>query len=106
MKAIEYVDEEYKKHQMEPVIEAVADILGDLPLMQAELLVLSEDALEMPSNITVENKKLAQETNAVMFIGANLLQRPEVSNLPSSFHVIKKFCCVKYMIDEKQARSV
>lgn len=79
MKAIEYVDEEYKKHQLEPVIEAVADILGDLPLMQAELLVVSEDTIEMPNNITVENKKLAQESNAVIFIGANLFQRPDVS---------------------------
>lgn len=62
-------------------MEQIADILGDMPLMQAELLVISEEAIEMPQNITVENKKLSGESNAVTVVGANLLQRPEVSDL-------------------------
>lgn len=79
VKAIEFVDEEYKKNGYEPLLETVGDILGDLPLVQAELLLISEEAIEMPQNITVENKKLTGESNTVMFIGANLLSKPEVS---------------------------
>nr|UEN71129.1 fatty acid synthase 1 [Glyphodes pyloalis] len=78
VKAIELVDEEYKTNNLEPIIEIVSDILGDLPLITADLLVVSEDAVEMPSHITVENKKLAGETNNVCFIGANLLKRDDV----------------------------
>lgn len=60
-------------------MEKIGDVLGDLPLVQAELTVFSEDPLEMPSYITVENKKLVGEANTVIFVGANLLQRPDVS---------------------------
>ncbi|KOB74668.1 Uncharacterized protein OBRU01_08713, partial [Operophtera brumata] len=78
VKTIELADEEYKNNSLEPIIESVGDILGDLPLVQAELLLISEDPIEMPQNVTVENKKLSGESNAVMFIGANLLARPEI----------------------------
>lgn len=84
VKSIELVDEEYKTHALEPIIGKVADALGDLPLVQAELLVLSEEQLEMPSNITVENKKVTGESNAVIFVGCNILKRPDVSNLNST----------------------
>lgn len=79
VKSIELIDEEYKNNDYEPLIEKVGDILGDLPLMQAELLVISEDAIELPQHITVENKKLSGETNTVLFVGANVLTRPDVS---------------------------
>ncbi|NP_001037478.1 p270 [Bombyx mori] len=78
VKTIELVDEEYKSNALEPLIEKVGELLGDLPLVQAELLLISEDPIEMPSNVTVENKKLTGETNTVIFIGANLLERPDV----------------------------
>lgn len=80
VKSIELVDEEYKMHGLEPIIKIVGDALGDLPLVQAELLVLTEEQLEMPTNITVENKKVTGETNAVIFVGCNILKRPDVSN--------------------------
>lgn len=79
VKSIEVVDEEYKNNGIEPIIEAVADVLGDLPLVQAELSVFSENSIGLPSNITVESKKLTTDANALLIIGANLLQRPEVS---------------------------
>ncbi|CAH0713521.1 unnamed protein product, partial [Brenthis ino] len=78
VKSIEIVDEEYKKHNLEPIMEKVADVLGDLPLVQADLTVYTEEPLEMPSNIVVETKKLVGEANTIIFVGANLLQRPEV----------------------------
>lgn len=79
VKSIELVDEEYKKNGIEPILEQVGDVLGDLPLVQAELLLISEEPIEMPSHITVENKKLSGESNTILFIGANLLSRPEVN---------------------------
>lgn len=66
---------------LKPVIEIVGDVLADMPLVHPELLVISEDALEMPPSITVAKKKLAGESNAIVFIGANLLRRPNVSIL-------------------------
>ncbi|CAH1641070.1 unnamed protein product [Spodoptera littoralis] len=78
VKSIELYDEEYKRNNLKPLLENVGDILGDLPLVQAELLLISEEPVEMPSNITVEKKKLSGESNTILFIGANLLGRPEL----------------------------
>ncbi|CAH2098689.1 unnamed protein product [Euphydryas editha] len=78
VKGIEIVDDEYKANGIEPIMDKVADILGDLPLMQADLQVFSRDAITMPSNINIENKKVREETNVLLLIGANLLKRPEI----------------------------
>ncbi|XP_046963777.1 fatty acid synthase-like [Vanessa cardui] len=78
VKSIEIVDDQYKNNGLEPILDKVADVLGDLPLVQADLTVISEEPIEMPSNISVENKKLIGESNTLIIIGANLLQRPEV----------------------------
>ncbi|XP_049870281.1 fatty acid synthase-like [Pectinophora gossypiella] len=91
-KTIELVDEEYKINSLEPVIEMVSDILSDLPLIQAELLVLSEEALTLPPNVTVSNKKIAGETNTVLFIAANLLKRSMV--LEEGTSTLKNDCFV------------
>ncbi|XP_026498403.2 fatty acid synthase-like isoform X1 [Vanessa tameamea] len=77
-KSVEIADDVYMTNGLEPVLDKVADVLGDLPLIQAELSVLSEDAINMPSNISVENKKLSADNSILILIGANLLQRPEV----------------------------
>ncbi|CAH2052769.1 unnamed protein product, partial [Iphiclides podalirius] len=92
VKSIEIVDEEYKACGFTPVMETVADVLGDLPLVQAELLIISEEAIEMPAYITVENKKLTGESNTVIFVGANLLQRPEV--LQQAVSTLKDKCFI------------
>ncbi|CAH2232242.1 jg2964 [Pararge aegeria aegeria] len=93
VKSIELVDEEYKNNNLKPVMEIVGDVLGDLPLVQAELSVLSEDPLpDMPSHITVENKKLLGETNTVIFVGANLLRRPDV--LKQALSTLRDKCFV------------
>ncbi|KAL0867964.1 hypothetical protein ABMA27_008631 [Loxostege sticticalis] len=78
VKVIELVDEEYKRNNHEPILPILGDVLGDLPLVQAELLLISEEPIEMPNNITVENKKLSGESNALLFVGANLLKRDDV----------------------------
>lgn len=61
-------------------MEIVGEVLGDLPLIQADMTVFSEEPIEMPSNIVVENKKATAESNTIIYIGANLLRRPEVSS--------------------------
>ncbi|RVE49124.1 hypothetical protein evm_006245, partial [Chilo suppressalis] len=79
VKSIEYIDEEYKTNKLAPITVEVGLVLEDMPLMQAELLIVSEETFEdLPSNVTVENKKLTGESNAVVFIGANLLKRVDV----------------------------
>ncbi|CAH2093497.1 unnamed protein product [Euphydryas editha] len=80
VKSIEIVDDEYITNGIEPIMDKVADILDDLPLIQTDLQVLSKDAIKMPSNINIENKKLGGETNVLLLIGANLLNRDEVLN--------------------------
>ncbi|CAH2093504.1 unnamed protein product [Euphydryas editha] len=80
VKSIEIVDDEYKTNGIEPIMDKVADILDDLPLIQADLQVLSNDAIKMPSNINIENKKLGGETNVLLLIGVNLLNRAEILN--------------------------
>lgn len=77
VRSIEIFDEEYKKNDLKPILEQVGEILGDLPLVQADLLLVSEDPVEMPDHIPVENKKLITETNVLLLVGANLLNRPE-----------------------------
>ncbi|KAF9823812.1 hypothetical protein SFRURICE_006663, partial [Spodoptera frugiperda] len=78
VKSIELVDEEYKKNDLKPILESIGSILADLPFAQADLLMISDEPLKVPSNITVENRKLVRESNTILFIGANLLGRPKV----------------------------
>ncbi|XP_052751948.1 fatty acid synthase-like [Galleria mellonella] len=80
VKTIEFVDEEYKSNGLQPIIEQIGEILADLPLVQSELLLISDEPIVMPSTITVEKKKLSGESNAVLFIGANLLKRNMILN--------------------------
>ncbi|XP_059048229.1 fatty acid synthase-like [Achroia grisella] len=80
VKSIELVDDEYKNNGLQPMTEEIYKILGDIPLVQSELLLICDEAIEMPNPIIVENKKLSGESNAVLFVGANLLQRESVLN--------------------------
>lgn len=82
LKTIEIVDSESREEEglLSPIM---SDILGDLPLIQAELQVLapSGHALipeELPGNITVEDKKLASEQGAIVVMATNLSSRIEV----------------------------
>ncbi|XP_050677552.1 fatty acid synthase-like [Leptidea sinapis] len=92
VKSIELVDEEYKLNNYEPIITKVSDVLEDLPLVQPELLLFSEEAIEMPADITVENKKLSAESNVILFIGANLFKRPEI--LQQAVSTLREKCFI------------
>lgn len=82
LKTIEIVDSESRVEEglMSPIM---SEILGDLPLIQAEIQLLAPAGHELitediPSNITVEDKKLASEQGAIVIIGTNLCSRTEV----------------------------
>lgn len=79
IKCIELADEEYRKNSLKPLLVKVGDIIKDTPLVQAELLFITDQNTEMPSHITVKNKQLQTDSNVVVCIGANLLSRDEVS---------------------------
>lgn len=69
---------------IEPLASLMLASLEDIPLIQAEVLVLSEDKnLNLEKEITVESKKISLETNAVIFVGSRLLEREDVSIFPS-----------------------
>ncbi|XP_059048171.1 fatty acid synthase-like [Achroia grisella] len=78
VKTIEFIDVEYNNNNLQPIIEQIGEILADLPLVQAELMLISEETFEMSPTVNVDKKKLSGESNAVLCIGANLLNRDSV----------------------------
>ncbi|KAK6640571.1 hypothetical protein RUM44_012267 [Polyplax serrata] len=55
----------------------VASILGDLPLVQAEIIVLAANhpkASELVTGITIEDKKITAEQNCLAVVASNLLE--------------------------------
>ncbi|XP_049869377.1 fatty acid synthase-like [Pectinophora gossypiella] len=91
-KTIEIIDEEYNINGLDPVIELVDSILGDLPLVQAELIVFTKKSLKLNDKVTVSNKSLSEETNTTLFIGANLLTRLNV--LQEAASTLKEKCFI------------
>ncbi|XP_045453923.1 fatty acid synthase-like [Melitaea cinxia] len=78
VKSIEIIDDEYTTKGLEPIMNKVADVLNDLPLIQADLYVKSKNPIEMPSYVNVLKSQLSGQTNTVLLIGANLLERPQI----------------------------
>ncbi|XP_045453921.1 fatty acid synthase-like [Melitaea cinxia] len=78
VKCIEIIDDEYTTKGFEPIMKKVADVLNDLPLIQDDLYVVSKNPIEMPPFINVLNRQQSGKTNAVLLIGANLLERPKI----------------------------
>lgn len=78
IKVVELVDKEYTENNMEPIIEHVGNALNDITLVQPELIVVSEDLVNVPPSTKVENKNITIENNTSMFICANLLERQNV----------------------------
>ncbi|KAL0266678.1 UNVERIFIED_CONTAM: hypothetical protein PYX00_009160 [Menopon gallinae] len=69
----------------------VASILGDLPLIQAEIILLAasnnEKAKELGPGIIIEDKKLTADQSNLIFVGSNVLGRTEL--LQQSLGAIK-----------------
>ena len=63
--------------EMELMSPFVQEALGDIPLIQPEIIVLSKRPIEL-SGITVEDKKLVLETGCLLVICPNVLSDKEV----------------------------
>lgn len=61
-----------------PLGPTIHQVLGDQPLVQPEIVILSKTPIEDVSNATVEDKPLSAESNCSLVVGSNLLQREEV----------------------------
>ncbi|XP_077296458.1 fatty acid synthase-like [Arctopsyche grandis] len=84
----------------EPLITLIRDAFEDTPLLQAELLVIAEEKLDLGVNVTVENKQLTGESNALLFVGSKLLERDEV--MEQAFTCLKE----KAFIISRENRSI
>lgn len=76
IKTVELIDKEIDNN-FKPLSPIVLQVLQDLPLLQPEVLIFSQKALEI-ENITVENNELNNSINALLVIGEKLLSRPDV----------------------------
>lgn len=82
LKTVEIVDAESREEEglLSPIM---SEILGDLPLIQAEIQVLAPAGHpcipeDLPSNITVDDKKLDKEQGAIVVMATNLSSRTDV----------------------------
>lgn len=62
----------------------IHQVLGDQPMVQPEIVILSKTPVEDVSNVTFEDKPLSAESNCSLVVGSNLLQREEVSGVFTS----------------------
>ena len=70
-----------------PVLSpAIRDVLGDLPLVKPEMVVLSKCELDLP-DMTVEDKQLTSESDALVVVVTNALSQPQL--LQEAFKVLK-----------------
>ncbi|XP_050353710.1 fatty acid synthase-like [Nymphalis io] len=67
VKIIEIVDDEHKTNGFELIRNKVADIVCDVPFVQADISVVSENKL-----------RVIRGNDNLILIGANLLQRPDI----------------------------
>lgn len=75
VKVLELLDKE-KNELLGPII---FEVLGDQPLIHADVTVLTEKPLEV-ENVNVQNKSLANESDALVVVVTSALSRPDVSN--------------------------
>ncbi|KAJ8679083.1 hypothetical protein QAD02_014870 [Eretmocerus hayati] len=86
VKAIELVENADKVPIDELLSPLIVDALGDMPLIQAEVLIagndLSYESSEVPNNVPItETKKLSAETAALLGAGYKLLTPERAENL-------------------------
>lgn len=76
VKAIELIDE-FTSDDVAPLTPIIKSALEDQPLIQPFLKILSKVPLE-DTDIEVEDKKLKGESDCLLVIASNLLDRPDV----------------------------
>lgn len=68
-----------------PISPIVFQILGDLPLLQPEVLIYTKKSDMEIDNVTIEDKELNAEDSAYFVCGSNLLAKPEVKEANSHY---------------------
>lgn len=79
VKVVELIDEETREND-EPLSPLISDALGDLPLVKAEITVLSSKVGEVRDAV-VEDKKLPTETGCFVVVASNIFSRIQVREL-------------------------
>ncbi|XP_018572598.1 fatty acid synthase-like [Anoplophora glabripennis] len=76
VKAVELIDE-FTRKDIVPLSPIIKSALEDQPLIQPFLKILSKTPME-DIDIEVEDKKLTSETDCLLVIASNILNRPDV----------------------------
>lgn len=56
----------------------VQNVLGDLPLIQADINILTTEPMEEMNGITISDKKLVTESNCLLIIATNVVNRSQL----------------------------
>ncbi|CAH0548595.1 unnamed protein product [Brassicogethes aeneus] len=86
VKVVELIDEDTMEDSL-PLGPLIFDVLGDQPVIQAEVTVLSKTPLEL-KNVTVEDNKLKSQTDCLVVVLSNALSNPE--RLETAFKSLKE----------------
>lgn len=84
----------------DPLAATFVSVLQNLPLIQCEYIIISKQKVEVPKGITVENKSIGTETDAMFVIDFDLTTRPDVS---SSF--VPNQCIHQILVKHKKLIS-
>lgn len=81
---IKFIEVDANQPERKPIIEAFDDAIVNIPLVTAELILLSKEKLEI-DHIKVEDGELKTETNCHLIIGSNWLNNIDmIAQLNSS----------------------
>lgn len=72
VKTIEVIDDD-----KEPLSPTVLSILGDIPLMEPDVNILTNKELDYPG-VNLRNTKLVSETDVFIVFGVNILSKPQL----------------------------
>ncbi|OXU23005.1 hypothetical protein TSAR_015483 [Trichomalopsis sarcophagae] len=86
VKTVELIEESDRVEVDQLVSNLIADALGDMPLIQADINIIGNELVyeegEIPANITVGDvKKFGADTNAVLAVGHKVLTPERAANL-------------------------
>lgn len=77
VRTIEHLDD-FCKDDIPLLSPLVQSVLGDLPLIQADINILTDKEMEAMSGISISDKKLVTESNCLLVIATNVVQRPDL----------------------------
>lgn len=69
----------------EPLASTFQSVLLDLPLIQSEYIIISKRELNVSKEITVEDKNIGSETEAMFAIDFDVTKRADVSWIKRTF---------------------